>query len=186
MDDSEFVLAFLNSSDRVQHGNDLFKSPERCETFFASLGLARSDVNWSAATPKIKAARDELREVFLDLTAVEPDYATLSTRLNSLLDNTRWSGAVRPGETELDIVFGPHQNQPYEKRITALAVAALVRITGEIGPERMRACQSSPCNVLYVDQSKAGRQRYCSKRCANRVNVAAHRARKNQGSAISA
>ena len=37
-----------------------------------------------------------------------------------------------------------------------LPSAALCRMSGEIGPERMRVCQSSPCERLFADQSKGG------------------------------
>ncbi len=181
MDEAEFVLAYLNTHDPTSEPQDLLATPDQAEGFFTDNGLARPDVDWPAVSPRIRETRDGLRQAFESLTEDEPDYEDLARILNSSLAQVRWRGAVRPGEDELDIVFGPHEEQPYELRIMALATAALVRLTTEFGPERMRKCQSAPCETLYVDQSKAGRQRYCSKRCANRVNVAAHRARQRAG-----
>ncbi len=177
MVEAEFVLAFLNTHDPTRKAQDLLTTPQQTEEFFAVHGLARPDVDWSDVAPRLRETRNGLREAFESLTVDEPDYDGLARDLNASLVNVKWRGAVRPGEDELDIVFGPHEKQPYELRIMALATAALVRLTTEFGPERMRRCQSAPCEKLYVDHSKAGRQRYCSKRCANRVNVAAHRAR---------
>ncbi|HLU95849.1 MAG TPA: CGNR zinc finger domain-containing protein, partial [Thermobifida alba] len=38
-------------------------------------------------------------------------------------------------------------------------------------------CARDGCRTVFVDTSRNGRRRFCSVTCANRVNVAAHRAR---------
>ncbi|WP_072691254.1 CGNR zinc finger domain-containing protein [Rhodococcus marinonascens] len=45
------------------------------------------------------------------------------------------------------------------------------------GMHRLSRCTLAECNVIYVDTSRNGRQRYCSPRCANRDAVRRHRAR---------
>lgn len=42
---------------------------------------------------------------------------------------------------------------------------------------RLGRCDRPGCATVYVDTSRNGRRRFCSLACANRVNVAAHRAR---------
>ncbi|GAA3546883.1 CGNR zinc finger domain-containing protein [Nonomuraea rosea] len=42
---------------------------------------------------------------------------------------------------------------------------------------RLGRCDREGCDTVYVDTSRNGRRRFCSLACANRVNVAAHRAR---------
>ncbi|MFI6598388.1 CGNR zinc finger domain-containing protein [Nonomuraea sp. NPDC050536] len=42
---------------------------------------------------------------------------------------------------------------------------------------RLGRCDRPGCETVYVDTSRNGRRRFCSLACANRVNVAAHRAR---------
>ncbi|MET9340116.1 MULTISPECIES: CGNR zinc finger domain-containing protein [unclassified Nonomuraea] len=42
---------------------------------------------------------------------------------------------------------------------------------------RLGRCDRQGCRTVYVDTSRNGRRRFCSLACANRVNVAAHRAR---------
>ncbi|GAA0941485.1 CGNR zinc finger domain-containing protein [Nonomuraea longicatena] len=42
---------------------------------------------------------------------------------------------------------------------------------------RLGRCDRPGCPAVYVDTSRNGRRRFCSIACANRVNVAAHRAR---------
>ncbi|MGW4801155.1 CGNR zinc finger domain-containing protein [Nonomuraea sp. NPDC004297] len=46
------------------------------------------------------------------------------------------------------------------------------------GGERLGRCDREGCAAVYVDTSRNGRRRFCSLACANRVNVAAHRARR--------
>ncbi|MBF8192938.1 CGNR zinc finger domain-containing protein [Nonomuraea sp. K274] len=45
------------------------------------------------------------------------------------------------------------------------------------GGRRLGRCDREGCATVYVDTSRNGRRRFCSLACANRVNVAAHRAR---------
>ncbi|WP_311256759.1 CGNR zinc finger domain-containing protein [Microbacterium sp. ARD32] len=42
---------------------------------------------------------------------------------------------------------------------------------------RLGRCAASPCENVYADVTRNGRQRYCSVRCANRDAVRRHRAR---------
>ncbi|MFI9560690.1 CGNR zinc finger domain-containing protein [Nonomuraea endophytica] len=43
---------------------------------------------------------------------------------------------------------------------------------------RLGRCDREGCVIVYVDTSRNGRRRFCSLACANRVNVANHRARR--------
>ncbi|MGP3960399.1 CGNR zinc finger domain-containing protein [Nonomuraea sp. 3N208] len=46
------------------------------------------------------------------------------------------------------------------------------------GGGRLGRCDREGCGIVFVDTSRNGRRRFCSLACANRVNVAAHRARR--------
>jgi predicted RNA-binding Zn ribbon-like protein len=56
----------------------------------------------------------------------------------------------------------------------ALAFIDLIR-SGQLG--RLRRCAAQDCSDVHVDLSKNQSRRFCSTSCANRVNVAAYRAR---------
>ncbi|MFI6290193.1 CGNR zinc finger domain-containing protein [Nonomuraea sp. NPDC050790] len=43
---------------------------------------------------------------------------------------------------------------------------------------RLGRCDREGCATVYVDTSRNGRRRFCALACANRVNVANHRARR--------
>jgi predicted RNA-binding Zn ribbon-like protein len=66
---------------------------------------------------------------------------------------------------------------PLHDRLALRAVSELAEIVRDHGAERLRTCAASPCEEAFVDESKNASRRYCSRRCANRVNAARHRSR---------
>ena len=60
----------------------------------------------------------------------------------------------------------------------AMAFADVIRF-GELG--RLRYAPPNDCNDVLVDLSKNRSRRFCGLTCANRVNVAAYRSRRNAG-----
>jgi predicted RNA-binding Zn ribbon-like protein len=68
-------------------------------------------------------------------------------------------------------------NAPLADRMVveaAMALTDLIR-TRQLG--RLRVCAADDCRDVLVDLSKNHSRRFCSAQCANRVNVAAFRAR---------
>ncbi|SHF93836.1 CGNR zinc finger domain-containing protein [Streptoalloteichus hindustanus] len=55
-----------------------------------------------------------------------------------------------------------------------VAVAAAQHLT-ELGMHRLGRCALAECRFAFVDFSRGGRQRYCSRVCANRDAVRRHR-----------
>jgi Conserved protein containing a Zn-ribbon-like motif, possibly RNA-binding len=62
-------------------------------------------------------------------------------------------------------------------RVRAVTAGGLAMAVCFSDGRRLGRCERPGCGVVYVDTSRNGRRRFCSLRCANRVNVAAHRAR---------
>lgn len=63
--------------------------------------------------------------------------------------------------------------------LAVLTGAGLLGVVRTLSLDRFRHCASSVCDGMFVDTSKAGRRRYCMPGlCGNRLNVAAHRARR--------
>ena len=63
-------------------------------------------------------------------------------------------------------------------RVRALTAAGLGHVIDGGAGARLRACDRAGCGVAFIDTSRNGRRRFCSVRCANQVNVAAHRKRR--------
>lgn len=78
--------------------------------------------------------------------------------------------------------YGPHlhyitgTDDPVARIKAAVAGGLAVAVCGA-GGQRLGRCAREDCSIVYVDTSRNGRRRFCSLACANRVNVAAHRAR---------
>lgn len=89
--------------------------------------------------------------------------------------------------TGAEVVAGPHGSwrlsltpRPglrLDERLAAIAVGELVDLVSTVGPDRIRRCNAAPCREIFVDTSRNGRRRFCSRRCANRLNATRHRQR---------
>ncbi|MEY9213191.1 CGNR zinc finger domain-containing protein [Thermobifida halotolerans] len=62
-------------------------------------------------------------------------------------------------------------------RVRATTAGGLAVALCGAGGHRLGRCARAGCALVFVDTSRNGRRRFCSVTCANRVNVAAHRAR---------
>lgn len=60
-------------------------------------------------------------------------------------------------------------------RVKAVTAGGLALFIAWSGGERIGSCARPGCSNAFVDNSKAGRQRYCSARCGNTDAVARHR-----------
>jgi hypothetical protein len=62
-------------------------------------------------------------------------------------------------------------------RLAVAAADALARAVAEGSADRLRTCAGDPCRCVYVDRTKANRQRYCCELCNDRMASAAYRRR---------
>ncbi len=63
-------------------------------------------------------------------------------------------------------------------RMAVEAAMAFVDVVRQDALDRLRVCDADGCGDVLVDLSKNRTRRYCSNLCANRINVAAFRARR--------
>ncbi|MEO6205083.1 MAG: CGNR zinc finger domain-containing protein [Mycobacteriales bacterium] len=82
--------------------------------------------------------------------------------------------------------WGPHlhatpADAPLADRLAVEAAMALVDVVRSDELARLQVCAADDCSDVLVDLSKNRSRRYCSTACANRVNVAAFRARQREG-----
>lgn len=63
-------------------------------------------------------------------------------------------------------------------RVRAVTIGGLAFYIAWSGGTRMGTCSRTGCARVFIDNSKAGRQRFCSARCGNTDAVARHRAAK--------
>ncbi|MDR7273648.1 CGNR zinc finger domain-containing protein [Catenuloplanes atrovinosus] len=67
---------------------------------------------------------------------------------------------------------------PLAVRMRVEAALALIDVIRMDETHRLRVCAASDCTGVFVDLSKNGSKRFCTVRCGNRMNMIAHRSRK--------
>lgn len=75
----------------------------------------------------------------------------------------------------LSVLYLKIMNASLADQILALCSFTLGKELVEHGRERLKSCASTPCEEIFVDHSKNGRQRFCSKQCSTRFHVKKHR-----------
>lgn len=63
------------------------------------------------------------------------------------------------------------------ERVGASLAMALAHVVVDGGTDRLGSCAADDCRNVFVDRTRNRSQQYCSKTCATRIHVAAHRAR---------
>jgi predicted RNA-binding Zn ribbon-like protein len=121
----------------------------------------------------VRALRPRLRELW------ELDEEGVVARVNRML---REAGAL-PQLVAHD-GWGYHLHAwtaqvPLADRMAVEAAMAFVDVVRQQELDRLSVCGANDCDDVLVDLSKNRSRRYCSTSCANRVNVAAFRARRS-------
>jgi predicted RNA-binding Zn ribbon-like protein len=142
------------------------------DAFVAAHGTTGARARDAAELEAVRALRPRLRRLWgLELhPLVEEVNAMLRTggALPQLLAHDGWSYHLHATPAEA----------PLADRMAVEAAMALVDVVRQDELERLQVCAADDCGDVLVDLSKNRSRRYCSTSCANRVNVAAFRARR--------
>jgi predicted RNA-binding Zn ribbon-like protein len=133
------------------------------------------------AAGDIAALRDVAERLRLVFEA--PDEASAAAAVNALLADT----AASPWVSQHD-GYAPHlhfarPDAAAAQRTAASAAMGLAVVLCDYGIGRLGTCAAGTCRDVFIDTSRNAQRRYCSDGCANRSNVAAHRARAREASA---
>lgn len=129
---------------------------------------------------------DVLRDVAAGLrhaldAAISDDPDTLLTEVNHLLEahppRPRLSGHGGTATTPDWHVHVAELDAPPAREIAAAAAWGLAQGVVAHGTSRWGRCGAEACGTYFLDTSTNRAKRFCSPRCANRVHVAAFRAR---------
>ncbi|GGL45741.1 CGNR zinc finger domain-containing protein [Nocardia jinanensis] len=96
--------------------------------------------------------------------------------INSLLAETTSRPYISTHDGRAPHLHYAAEDAPIDERVKAYTAAGLAELYCA-APGRIGQCRRADCPRVFVDTSRNGRRRYCSERCAGRVNVARHRAR---------
>ncbi|MFB7572464.1 CGNR zinc finger domain-containing protein [Streptomyces sp. NPDC056165] len=120
----------------------------------------------------MRAAADLLREVF---AAEHADGA--AAVLNRLL--REHTGPLRLTSHGGSTPWHPHldhdDNVPWDEWLLASSCMALAVLLWDRQRPPGRVCSSPSCRNVFITQGSGPERRYCSRRCATRERVAAHR-----------
>lgn len=114
--------------------------------------------------------------------AISGDGETVLTEVNRLLEShpprPRLSGHGGSEHAPNWHVHVAAPDAPPADEVAAAAAWGLAQGVVAHGTSRWGRCEAADCGTYFLDTSTNQAKRYCSPRCANRVHVAAFRARR--------
>jgi predicted RNA-binding Zn ribbon-like protein len=184
--DAELDLAirFVNTYDLLETPPDLLSIPKLVrmahltghDDLAARFGALDATPAGDEAVNRLRALRALLYPVF-----VATDDPGAVAAMNDALDHAHGRPRLRI-DADGSVRFGvgrPDGTDPVEE-MAALATDALARALAVGGAARFGTCSGDPCRCVYVDRSRAGRQKFCCELCNDRMAAAAYRSRRSE------
>ncbi|MGP3910610.1 CGNR zinc finger domain-containing protein [Nonomuraea sp. NBC_00507] len=147
-------------------------SPRAVEAMLSEHRLLRAAVKAGQAEELRAWAR------LLDPVFGEADQDVQIKLINDLLDVTASKPYVSAHDGREPHLHFYSPDADIVSRAKDTTAGGLAMCMSFAGGGRLGRCDREGCGIVYVDTSRNGRRRFCSLACANRVNVAAHRARR--------
>ncbi|MFF3767524.1 CGNR zinc finger domain-containing protein [Streptomyces sp. NPDC001922] len=152
---------------------------DSCDARTVEILLAEHRVARAALT---EAQLEELRAWCLPLWEA---FAAPTTReqviaVNRLLADAAAGPYVSTHDGQAPHLHYADEDADVVTRVRAATAAGLALVLTETDPCRLGRCGAPGCRIVFVDVSRNGRRAYCSRQCATRVHVSAHRDRKRQ------
>jgi predicted RNA-binding Zn ribbon-like protein len=164
------AVALVNSAEEP----DTLTTVRELDAFYAEHGYTGRREGDAAELADVRALRPVLRSL---LTAGRDD--TAATVNAMLAEAPAVPQLVRHGDMDWHL-HAISADAPLVRRVlveTAMAMIDLVR-TDELS--RLSICADDTCGGIVLDLTRNRSRRFCSTTCANRVAVAAYRARQTQ------
>jgi len=169
------AVDFLNTYDSYNVPPELL-SIERVRRLTAHHGHPRLGLDLREGdVAALRAMRERLRPAF-----ASPDPAEKIRALDEVLAEQATGARLRGDPDGLPRLAAAGGRDPVG-RLAVTVADALAHALATGGPERLRTCAGDPCRCVYVDRTRAGRQRYCCQLCNDRMAAAAYRQRRRSG-----
>lgn len=137
--------------------------------------LARHEVRGPVRSADVAAMRElaeRLRTIF-----EAPDGPAATAAVNALLAASRPRPHVSVHDGEAPHLHFARPEAGVVECTAATTAMGLAVVVCDYGSQRLGVCAAATCRDAFIDTSRNAQRRYCSDGCANRSNVAAHRAR---------
>lgn len=123
--------------------------------------------------------RENMRELLISARqgrAADPSIVNRVLEQGCPIQHIEWQPAEAVFQKKIHL-----RNMESESLLQPVAWA-LVQLLTEDNVQLVKECEASDCILLFHDQTKSHRRRWCSMAsCGNRMKAAAHRARKKTG-----
>ncbi|HEY1486782.1 MAG TPA: ABATE domain-containing protein [Micromonosporaceae bacterium] len=175
------AIAFVNTYDLLEDPPDRLTGPVAAriaaDAGYTDLADSLTDLS-RFEVDRLRTVRSRLYLVFAAL-----DPAAKIEALNRAIDEADLRPRVTidgSGTIRLSAARTSTRRDPVDE-LAALTVDALAHAMLVGGPERFGTCAGDPCRCVYVDRTRAGRQRFCCQLCNDRMAAAAYRSRRASG-----
>jgi len=175
----KLAIAFVNTYDLLEDPPDRLSAARAAHItrFYGFVDLAESLAGLSNRdVDRLRTVRSGLYAIF-----AAPDPAATVAAVNAALDDAH----VKPrvvlddgGQVRLTAALESPGDDP-AAALSALVVDALAHALTVGGPDRFGTCAGDPCRCVYIDRTRAGRQRFCCQLCNDRMAAAAYRSRRS-------
>jgi predicted RNA-binding Zn ribbon-like protein len=170
--DTETALAGAAALVNTAGDDDALADLDALDAFVAQWGWTGARARDAAELDAVRALRPRLRALW------RADEDAVAVEVNRML---REAGALPQLVAHDGWGYHLHATPPDAPLADWMAVEAAMALVDVVRAQeldRLRVCEAEDCGDVVVDLSKNRSRRYCSTACANRVNVAAFRARR--------
>ncbi len=169
--DTEAALTAAAALVNTDSDDDVLTTLEQLDAFVLEQRYTGARAHDEAELTGVRALRDRLRRLW----SLAPE--ELVREVNAML---REGGALPRLVAHDGWSYHLHataDDAPLADRMAVEAAMAFVDVVRSDELDRLRTCAADDCADVVVDLSKNRSRRYCGTSCANRINVAAFRAR---------
>lgn len=172
------VEDLINTYDTYLEQPEKLRTPADLDAFLRDHGFPVRSASTPSDLEQVRILRDELRQLWNSETV-----EAVATPLNALLSQTQIMPRLSAAAADLwSIDYIIPQDATLIDRLSAETALGILTALEQYGIERLRHCDSAPCQDVFVDMTRNRSRRFCDDRCANRYNIAAFRRRRHDES----
>lgn len=164
------AAALVNTDDEP----DGLADSEALAAFYEEQGWKGRRAGDQAELEQVRALRPRLRRLWV------AEVEELVEGVNALLRE----GQARPQVVRHDgfdwHLHATDHAEPLSTRMAVEAAMALVDVIRMDETRRLRVCEATACEQVFIDLSRNRSRRYCDVTCTNRMAAAAYRARQSE------
>ncbi|MEZ2391536.1 CGNR zinc finger domain-containing protein [bacterium RCC_150] len=175
--DTEVALrSLVNLINTAANGGESLTGTDELRAFLDAEGFTGSREGSKDELLSVKHLRSELAALW------SADEDTAAKGVNKLLADARALPQLAKHDHLDWHLHATPQEAPLAERMGTEAAMALVDVIRSKEMDRLRVCAADDCDAVVLDLSRNRSKLYCDTgNCANRIHVAAYRARKASG-----